>query len=168
MSTVTAPGPADLRGQLVQRWYAFAPRERLLVGLMGFALVFLVVWLLAVRPAWRILSEAPGRRAEIDSQIFEMQAIAAEARQLRALPPVTPQAAEQVLKSATERLGARGKLAMQGDRATLTLTGATGEDVRQWLAEARGGARVRPIEATLTRQGEGYNGTLVVALGSSQ
>ena len=52
--------------------------------------------------------------------------------------------------------------------ATLTLTGATGEDIRQWLTEARGGARARPIEATLARSGDGYSGTLIVAIGSSQ
>ena len=97
-----------------------------------------------------------------------MQALADEAKQLRALPPVPQGQAEQVLKSATERLGAKGKLAVQAERATLTLTGATGEDIRQWLTEARGGARARPIEATLNRAGEGYNGTLIVAIGQSQ
>ncbi|HEX4510459.1 MAG TPA: type II secretion system protein GspM [Burkholderiaceae bacterium] len=157
---------AELRGQFSQRWNAFAPRERVMVGSMAFALVFLIVWLVAVRPAWRTLSEAPAKRAQADAQLFEMQAIAAEARQLRALPPVPSSAAEQALKSATERLGAKGKVVVQNDKATLTLTGATGEDIRQWLSEARGGARARPIEANLTRSGDAYNGTLVVALGS--
>jgi general secretion pathway protein M len=43
-----------------------------------------------------------------------------------------------------------------------------GEEIRQWLIEARGGARARPVEATLTRSGDGYNGTLIVAIGASQ
>jgi general secretion pathway protein M len=156
---------SDLRTQLVQRWGAFAPRERVMVGAMAAALAFLVVWLVAVRPAWRTLSESPAKRAQADAQLFEMQGIATEAKQLRALPPLTPSAAEQALKTATDRLGAKGKIVVQTDKATLTLTGATGEDIRQWLAEARSGARARPIEANLTRSGDGYNGTLVVALG---
>jgi general secretion pathway protein M len=167
MSTAAAPSSmsAELRAQFAQRWSAFAPRERVMVGTMAFALVFLVVWLVAVRPAWHTLSEAPARRAQADAQLFEMQGIAAEAKQLRALPPVPPSTAEQALKSATERLGAKGKILVQNDRATLTLTGATGEEIRQWLTEVRSGARARPIEANLARSGEGYNGTLVVALG---
>jgi general secretion pathway protein M len=168
MSAAAAPSSvsAELRALFSQRWNAFAPRERVMVGAMACALAFLVVWLVAVRPAWHVLSEAPAKRAQADAQLFEMQGMAAEARQLRALPPVPPSTAEQALKSATERLGAKGKIVVQSDKATLTLTGATGEDIRQWLAEARSGARARPIEANLTRSGEGYTGTLVVALGS--
>jgi general secretion pathway protein M len=168
MTTAAPPAPTDLRGQLLQRWTAFAPRERVLVVAMAAALVFLIVWLIAVRPAWRTLTLAPVQRAQADAQLFEMQALATEAKQLRALPPVQQGQAEQVLKSATERLGPKGKLVMQAERATLTLNGATGEQIRQWLTEARGGARARPIEATLTRSGEGYSGTLIVAIGSSQ
>ena len=168
MSTAAATPPSDMRSLLGQRWNALAVRERLMVAAMGGALAFLVVWLVAVRPAWRTLSQAPALRAQADAQLLGMHALADEARQLRALPPVPQGQAEQVLKSATERLGAKGKLTVQAERATLSLTGATGEDIRQWLTEARGGARARPLEATLTRAGEGYNGTLIVAIGQGQ
>jgi general secretion pathway protein M len=168
MNATTATPPSDVRSLFAQRWTALAVRERLMVVLMGSALPFLVVWLVAVRPAWRTLSTAPALRSQADAQLFAMQALADEAKQLRALPPVPQGQAEQVLKSATERLGAKGKLTVQAERATLSLTGATGEDIRQWLTEARGGARARPIEATLTRSGEGYNGTLIVAIGQGQ
>ena len=158
----------DTRGLLAQRWNALAPRERVMVAAMGGALVFLLVWLIAVRPAWRTLELAPAQRAQADVALLQMQALGNEAKQLRALPPVAQAQAEQVLKSATEHLGAKGKLAVQSEKATLTLTGATGEDLRQWLLEARGGARARPVEATLARAGDGYNGTVVVAFGASQ
>jgi general secretion pathway protein M len=74
--------------------------------------------------------------------------------------------AEQVLKAATDKLGGKGKIAIADDRATLSVTGINGEDLRKWLMQARGGARARPVEATLTRAGDGYNGTLVVLVGS--
>ena len=160
--------PAELRAQLLKRWAALAPREQALLALMGGALVLLVVWLIAIRPAWHLLDQAPARRAQVDAQLLELQTLAAEAKQLRAMPAVPSQQAGQVLKSATDRLGERGKATLQGDRATLTLTGASGEDLRQWLVEVRGGARARPIEASLTRAGTGYNGTLIVALGGPQ
>ncbi len=155
---------ADSRDQLVRRYEALAPRERVLVAVMGGALAFLVGWLLLVRPAWRTLDAAPAQRERADLELLQVQRLAAEARELRAMPPVAPGQAEQVLKSATDQLGAKGKLLVAGDRATLTVTGATGEDLRQWLLQARGGARARPVEATLARAGDGYNGTLVVSL----
>jgi general secretion pathway protein M len=158
----------DTRTELARRYTALAPRERVLVVAMGGALAFLAVWMIAVRPAWHTLNEAPAMRAQADVQQLQMEAIANEAKQLRALPPVPQTVAEQVLKAATDQLSGKGKLTVQNDRATLSVTGATGEDLRQWLIQARGGARARPVEATLTRAGDGYTGTLVVAIGSSQ
>ena len=71
-----------------------------------------------------------------------MQRLAGEARELKTGTPVGAAQAAAALKAATDRLGERGRLAVIGDRATLTLNGVSGEVLRQWLAEARsGGAR---------------------------
>lgn len=150
---------------LRQRWAALNERERVVVGALAVLLVVLLVWGVAVRPAWRTLSAAPALRARADAEALQMQAIAAEARELRAIPPVPQTQAEQVLKSATEQLGAKARLQMQGGRATLTLTNATGEDLRQWLVQARGGARARPTDLQLAHGPQGYSGTLVVTYG---
>ncbi len=163
MSAIT-----ETRDQLQARYARLDARERQMVVVIAVALGFLVVWLLLVRPAWTTLDTAPALRAQADAQLLQMQAIANEARQLRALPPVQQSVAEQVLKSATDELGGKAKLSVQGDRAILTVTGINGEDLRKWLIQARGGARARPVEATLTRAGDGYNGTLVVAIGPQQ
>jgi len=158
----------DTRNQLLARYAKLDARERQMVVIIIAALTFLVVWLALVRPAMNTLAAAPGLRAQADAQLLQMQAISNEAKQLRALPPVPPSVAEQVLKSATDDLGGKAKLAVQGERATLSVTGINGEDLRTWLLKARGGARARPIEASLMRAGDGYNGTLVVAIGSPQ
>jgi general secretion pathway protein M len=158
----------DTRAQLAVRYAGLAPRERVLVACMAGAIAFLIVWLIFVRPAWGTLDEAPALRAQADAQLLQMQSIAVEARQLRALPPVPQTVAQQVLKAATDDLGGKGKLSLQGDRAVLSVTGANGEDLRKWLMQARGGARARPVEAALKRVGEGYNGTVTVAIGQQQ
>ena len=162
MSAIT-----DTRDQLQARYAKLDARERQMVVLIGLLLGFLALWLVFVRPAWRTLDDAPALRAQADAELLQMQSIANEAKQLRALPPVPQSVAEQVLKAATDELGGKGKLSVQNDRAVLSLNGATGEDIRKWLMQARGGARARPIEASLTRTGDGYNGTLVVALGQN-
>jgi general secretion pathway protein M len=163
MSAIT-----DTRDQVRARYAKLDARERQMVVVIGGALAFLAVWLLLVRPAWTTLDSAPALSAQADAQLLQMQAIANEARQLRALPPVPQTVAEQVLKSATDDLGGKAKLSVQGERATLSVTGINGEDLRAWLLKVRGGARARPVEATLTRAGDGYNGTLVVAIGPQQ
>jgi general secretion pathway protein M len=157
----------DTRDQWRARFAKLEARERQMVVVIGLLLAFLFVWLVFVRPAWQTLDDAPAQRAQADADLLQMQSIANEAKQLRALPPVPQSVAEQVLKAATDELGGKGKLSVQNDRAVLSLNGANGEDIRKWLMQARGGARARPIEASLTRAGDGYNGTLVVALGQN-
>lgn len=162
------PAPIQaLRAEASQRWAALPPRERLGVGLAGIAVGIALVWMVGIAPALRTLREAPAQIDALDLQLQAMQRMAADARELRGAAPVPATQAAQALKSATDRLGDKGRLNVMGDRATLTLNGVTGEALRAWLTEARGGARARPVEAQLTRGPQGYTGTLLVSLGGS-
>ena len=150
---------------LVVWWRELAARERNGLILMAVVLGLGGVLALAVLPAWRTIARAPAELDALDAQLQTMQRLAGEVEQLRAAPPVNPEQAAAALKAATERLGDKGKLALQGDRAVLTLNGASTSQLRSWLAEARSGARARPIEANLSRASSGYNGTLAVSIG---
>jgi len=149
------------------RWRAMALRERRLVGIGGSVVGVFLVWLLFVQPAVRTAREAPARIDGLDAQLQRMQRLAAESRELRNVSPMASAQAAIVLKAATDRLGQRAKLLVQGDRAVLTLNGVSGEQLRSWMAEARSGARARPVEAQLSRVAQGYNGTLTVTFGVS-
>jgi general secretion pathway protein M len=150
------------------RWVALAPRERNLVAVAGGVLLLALVWLLLIRPAWRTMHEAPAQLDQLDVQWQQMQLLASEASNLRNTPPVDPAQGAQALQAATARLGEqRARLSVQGDRAVLTLTGVSGEQLRGWLAEARGAARARAVEAQLSRTPQGYSGTVVVAFGGA-
>jgi general secretion pathway protein M len=111
--------------------------------------------------------DAPARIDALDAQLQTMQRLAAEAKELRAAPAVSTTQSGAALKAASDRLGEQGRLVLQGERAVLTLNGASTEQLRGWLAEARSGARARPVEATLTRGPNGYSGTIVVAIGGA-
>jgi len=167
--SVNLPTPLKaLSTEASERWRALPPRERLGLTLAGVVIGIAIVWMIAVAPALRTLRETPTQIDALDAQLQSMQRLATEARDLRGAAPVPATQAALALKSATDRLGDKGRLNMQGDRATLTLTGVTGETLRAWLTEARGGARARPIEARLTRGPQGYAGTLVVSIGGGQ
>lgn len=164
MSTDSSPIQASLQ-ELRQKWQAMAPRERQLLTAAGWLLGLTLLVMVGVRPAWTTLAQAPAQLREADARLDQMRKYADEARQLKARPPVAPAQAEAALKSATDRLGGGAALAIQGDRATLTLTKVTGEALAAWLDEARRAARVKPMEAALIQISTGvYSGTLTVAM----
>jgi general secretion pathway protein M len=163
LATTLKPGWAAAR----ERWTALPPRERRLLLLAGAVLGLFLVWTVGVQPAWRTLREAPARLDALDAQLQVMKRLASETTELRAAPAVSAAQSGAALKAASDRLGENGRLVLQGERAVLTLNGASTEQLRGWLAEARSGARARPVEATLTRGPKGYSGTIIVAIGGA-
>lgn len=158
------PALAQSRDRARTWWRTRAPRERLALGLAGSVVGLFLVWLVFVQPAWRTLREAPPRLDALDAQLQQMQRLAAESQGLRGVAAVPQAQAAAALKAATDRLGDKGRLSLQGDRASLTLNGASPEALRGWLLEVRSAARVRPTEAQLSRGPQGYSGTIVVQL----
>jgi general secretion pathway protein M len=152
------------RTQLKVRWAAIAPRERRLLQAALAIVVLALAWLVLVRPAWQTLRDAPARIDTLDLQLQQMQRLATETRELRSLPVVSATQSEAALRAATERLGPSAKLTLQGERATLNVTGVPGEALVAWLGEARSAARARPEEARLARGPTGYTGSVVVLL----
>jgi len=157
----------NIRELALQRWRGFAPRERRGIATALLVLAVFVFWSLFVQPAWRTLRAAPAQLDQLESQLQGMQRLAAEAQELRAAAPVSTAQAAEALQSATTRLGGTAKIALQGERATLTLTGTPPEALRNWLIEARSAARARPIEAQLMQAPSGYSGSLIVSLGTA-
>ncbi|HMO48984.1 MAG TPA: type II secretion system protein GspM [Rubrivivax sp.] len=159
-----APWTASL-GTLRSRWRALGRRERALLGLAAAVLGAFLLWSVAIQPAWRTLRDAPAQRDTLDAQWQAMQSLAAEARQLRDAPAINAEQAQAALRAASERLGSKAQLSLQGDRAVLTLNGASSAQLREWLAEARAGARARPVQAQLSRGAQGFSGSVVLSLG---
>ena len=96
-----------------------------------------------------------------------MQRMAAEAQVLRAAPSITVEQSNAALRAASARLGDQAKLAIQGDRAVLTVNGLDSDALRNWLTEVRTGARARPIDAQLARAAQGFNGSITVTLAAA-
>jgi len=161
------PALSDARQQAGRFWQARAPRERQLIVVMSIAVVVLIVWLTLLQPALRTLHDAPIDLDRLDQQMQQMQLAAGEMRTLRAASPVPSEQAANALRAATAQLGEKAKLAIQGDRATLTFTGIPAEALRAWLGEARSAARARPMEAQLVKAAIGYSGSITVSIGGA-
>ena len=160
-------GLVSLRQQARTWWRSRSNRERQAVALVVTIIVLFLVWSMLVQPAWRIARSAPAELDALDAQLQQMQRIANESRGLRGTAPVGAAQAGIALKAASDRLGDKARLNLQGDRAILTLMGASPEALRAWLSEARAGARARPVEAQLQRGPTGYTGTLIVSIGGN-
>jgi len=156
------------KDQFDTRWGALAARERwgviLALGIVGIGLL----WAIALRPAWKTINEAPAQIDRLDGQLQAMQRMASEAQALRGATPVSAAQAASSLQTATDRLGARAQLVIQGDRATVTLSDLSGTELAQWLGDVRSTARARPIDVQLQRGPKGLGGTVVLLLGSGQ
>ncbi|MDO9313489.1 MAG: type II secretion system protein GspM [Burkholderiaceae bacterium] len=157
-----------LRLELAQHWAALAPRERAWLTAAGTVIGMFLAWSLAIQPAWRTTQAAPAQLDRLESQMQTMRQQSAETTELRNAPPVSPAQAGAALQAATARLGSRAQMVLQGDRASVTVKGLSGNDLSNWLTEVRSGARARPTEVQLMREGQGYSGTLVLTLGSGR
>ncbi len=146
------------------RWQSLGARERRGLSLAAWMVGLFLTWALAIAPAWRVARDAPAQLDRIDAQLQQMQRLAGEVRELRGAPVIAGPQAVGALRAATDALGRAGRLQVAGDRATLTLNGANGSQLRDWLVEARSSARARPLEANLTLGPQGYSGSIVVAL----
>jgi general secretion pathway protein M len=165
MNTAAATAPAAaLRQQLAARWQALAPRERKIVGIGAALVCATLLWLLAVAPAMKVLRSATAQLEQLDAQLQAMQRDATDAAQLRAIAPVSAAQSAAALRASSDALGAAGKLVISGDRATLTLTNAVAQQMRDWLADARATARARVVEVNLTQSSGSVSGTIVVSL----
>ncbi|MGL6108831.1 MAG: type II secretion system protein GspM [Rubrivivax sp.] len=161
-----APWLAQLSA-LRARWQGLGARDRRLLGLALAVLGAFLLWSAAIQPAWHTLRDAPAQLDRLDGQLQEMQVLASEARELRGTPAFSAEQSAAALKAASERLGNKGRLSLQGERAVLTLNGASSAQLREWLLEARAGARARPVEAQLSRNAQGYSGSVVLSLGGA-
>lgn len=164
MSASTSDSPLS---NLQNRWRSLAERDRRAMSLAAVFLGLFLFWSLALQPAWRTLEKAPAELARLEAQLQNMNRMAQESRELRDVLPVPATQALASLQAATDRLGQLGRISIQGDRATLTLTHANPEALKDWLSEVRSAARARPLEAQLNRTGNGYSGTILLAFGGA-
>ena len=152
---------------LQKQWAGLAWREKQLVWAAGVLVTGALVWLIGLQPALRTLRDTPRQIDALELQLQQMRRLASEAQSLRGAAPVSVAQASLSLKAATDRLGSKARLALQGERATVTFTGVGSNALRDWFSEARAGARARPLEANLARGPQGFNGTVILSLGGN-
>lgn len=159
----------DALQPLHAHWARVAPREKNLVRLAVGLLLAALLWLLILAPALATLRSADAQARTLDAQLQHMQVLQARAQTLQKQAPLGFDDALRALNSATRQsLGAAAQLNVMGDRASVTLKGASADALAEWLTQARVNARSVPLEARLVRAtapgAATWNGVLVMSL----
>lgn len=145
-----------------------SPREQRAVLIAAWIVGLGILWWVGLAPALKTLQQAPAKQAQLDQTLSQMQNLAASAEVLRkqnATPPPGREAALRALEDATRALGAGAQMALQGDRATITLRSTPPRALAQWLNQVRVNARLLPVQAQMQRGGtpDGWTGQIVLA-----
>lgn len=152
---------------LQARWNSLARREQqLLLGALALVLAALLWWV-GVAPALTTLRSADNQHRLLDAQLQQMQRLQAQAKTLQAQPRMALDEARRLLEASVKPMAATAQLVLVGERASVTLKGASPDALAQWLTQARLNARAVPSEAHLVRSAAGtWDGTLVLTLGA--
>ncbi|TWO65528.1 type II secretion system protein M [Caenimonas sedimenti] len=154
------------KSELRARWNGLAPREKTLVLGAAALVAFALLWWLALAPALATLRSAESQHRTLDAQLQQMQRLQAQAQAMQAQPRQTyDEALRQLEQAIRGQLGTTARYSIAAERVTVTLTGASGQVLGQWLAQVRVNARALPGEARLVRNANGsWDGTLVLTL----
>ena len=146
-------------------WRQLKISERRLILAAFWVILAALVWLFAIAPALKTIKEAPEQHRALDTKLQNIRILSLEAKTLQSQPKLGLDDAQKALQSAvTQRFGSAAQLNLAGERATLTLKNANPQELAQWLTQARVDARALPSEAKLNRNGDGWDGTLVLNL----
>jgi general secretion pathway protein M len=155
----------SLMAPIQQFWQRASKRDQRLLSLAAAVLAVGLTWWVGVAPALKVIKAAPAQQLALDAQLQHMKQLQAQAKDLRAVAPLNSADARLALEQSLKSLGTSAQMAVQAERATVTLNNATPDLLAQWLAAARQNARMAPKEAHLKRNDKGgWDGTLVLQL----
>lgn len=127
-----------------------APREQRLFSALAVLAVAALVWWLAIAPALQTYKGTNAAHAKLDAQLSHMQAMADEAKQLKAMSPISRAQSQAWLEGAIKKLG-KASMSAQGGRIQINFVGVTPEALALWLAQAHRNAQLLPIQANWKR-----------------
>lgn len=147
-----APNGLKNQHQLRQRWEALGAREQRLVLAACMVVIAALLWWVALGPALTTLRLAKDQHPQLDAQLQQMQSLKAQATALAAMPKVSTEDGRRALESSLKQtLAASAQMVMVGNRATVTLKGASPDALAQWLLQARINARAVATEVRLVK-----------------
>ena len=148
----------SLRSAWQARWSQASAREQTLVRIAVSVLLLAALWFIALRPAW------VGLKAVVRAQYEQVLQLQAQAQALRARAPGAPVDAKAVLQTGLSGLEKNARMAVLGERATISFKDAKPEALARFLEQARLMAHTSTLEMHFNQSGGLWSGTLVLQL----
>lgn len=136
---------------LTAQWQRLSARERALVTLAMAILAAALLWWVALAPALTVWRHSAGQQAQLDRQQAELMALQSQARHVQSRSVLAREEATQALAQQTRSLLPSAQIAAVGERSLVTIKGASGSALAQWLAAIRQTAQASVIDAQLQR-----------------
>jgi len=151
---------------LHQYWLRASAREQVALRIAATLLVLALVWWVGLQPALKTLknarTQAPVVRAQYE-QMLQLQAQAAAMRAQVQQPVSDPKA---VLQDSISTLENNARVALAGERATVSFKQARPADLALWLEQLRLKAHSSVLEMHMTQAAGLWSGSVLVQLPS--
>ena len=154
----------SLRSAWQARWSQASAREQTLVRIAISVLLLAALWFIALRPAWVGLKAARTQAPVVRAQYEQVLQLQAQAQALRAQAPGAPVDAKAVLQTGLSGLEKNARMAVLGERATISFKDAKPEALARFLEQARLMAHTSTLEMHFNESGGLWSGTLVLQL----
>lgn len=145
-------------------WSARAPREQRLLVVAAALIASSFLYALAVSPALKVLRTHSENQSRLQNDWQTMVQLQSQARALQSQPRQNATAARAALQSSVQSLGAQADMSFGPEGARLVLRNVDGQTLAQWLAAARTQAGSVPVQASISRNGAAWSGTVLMTL----
>lgn len=151
---------------LQQHWQKLSPREQRSLGFLLALIGVLLVWFVAIAPAWHDIQRAQTEQQRLAEQLSDMQSLQAQAQTARQQTSLPKDESWRVLQGISSKNEGRFVLTQQGDSVLVQIKNVPPQTLAAWLSQARTQGQSTPKETHLSREGEGWSGNLIMRLPS--
>ena len=155
-----------MRQTLHRYWLRASAREQVALRIAATVVLLALVWWVGLQPAFKTLknarTQAPVVRAQYE-QMLQLQAQAAALHAQAQQPVSDPKA---VLQDSISALEKNARVALVGERATVSFKQARPADLALWLEQLRLKAHSSVLEMHITQAAGLWSGSVLVQLPS--
>ena len=155
-----------MKQTLHQYWLHASAREQVALRIAATLVLLALVWWVGLQPALKTLKNARTQAPVVRAQYEQMLQLQAQAAALRAQVQQPVSDPKAVLQDSMSTLEKNARVALAGERATVSFKQARPADLALWLEQLRLKAHSSVLEMHMTQAAGLWSGSVLVQLPS--
>jgi general secretion pathway protein M len=155
-----------MKQTLHQYWLHASAREQVALRIAATLVLLALVWWVGLQPALKTLKNARTQAPVVRAQYEQMLQLQAQAAALRAQVQQPVSDPKAVLQDSISTLEKNARVALAGERATVSFKQARPADLALWLEQLRLKAHSSVLEMHMTQAAGLWSGSVLVQLPS--